>query len=119
MLTGAHVVLYSRDAEADREFLGGILRFPSVDAGHGWRIFGLPPAEIAVHPSDGDSRHELYLMCHDLRGTIALLRASGTQCAPPTQAGWGTFTTITLPSGGHIGLYEPHHPTATGLSGTP
>jgi catechol 2,3-dioxygenase-like lactoylglutathione lyase family enzyme len=118
MLIGAHVVLYSRDAEADRDFLGSILRFPGVDAGHGWRIFALPPAEVAVHPSDGDTRHELYLMCDDLQGTMALLQDSGVQCAPPTQAGWGTFTTIALPGGSRIGLYEPHHPIAAGLNGT-
>lgn len=110
MINGAHVVIYSKDAEADRAFFRNILGFASVDAGHGWLIFALPTAESAVHPAEENDRHELYLMCDDLKGEIAALRAKGVECAAVVEARWGSITKIRLPGGGEIGLYEPRHP---------
>jgi hypothetical protein len=112
MIFGAHLIVYSRDAEADRVFLRDILGFPSVDAGRGWLIFALPPAEIAVHPEEASSYHELYLMCDDLSAEIARLGQLGIQCSEIQQARWGSITRISLPSGGKLGLYQPSHPTA-------
>jgi hypothetical protein len=114
-ITGTHFLLYSKDAEADRAFFRDVLQFRSVDAGEGWLIFALPPAELAVHPGEGDfaqSHAEIYLMCDDLRSMIRSLKAKKIKCTPVTQAGWGMKTTIRLPSGGKIGLYQPRHPTA-------
>jgi hypothetical protein len=121
MITGAHVLIYSADADADRRFLAETFGFPAVDAGEGWLIFALPPAELAVHPGQGDfaQRHAeedligcvLYLMCDDVAAERARLAALGIECSPPLEAGWGVATTIPLPSGGRIGMYEPHHPS--------
>jgi catechol 2,3-dioxygenase-like lactoylglutathione lyase family enzyme len=110
MIDGAHVVIYSKDAEADRAFFRDILGFASVDAGDGWLIFSLPAAESAFHPAEENDRHELYLMCDDLRAEMAALRAKGVECAEVMEARWGTVTKIWLPGGGKIGLYEPKHP---------
>lgn len=110
MINGVHVVVYSKDAEADKAFLRDVLDLRSVDAGHGWLIFGLPPAEAAVHPSEENDRHELYLMCSDLAGEIASLRAKDVKCEAITEARWGSVTKIRLPGGGMVGLYEPKHP---------
>jgi hypothetical protein len=118
MFTGAHVLLYSNDPEADRAFLRDVLQFPSVDAGHGWLIFKLPPAEAALHPTDGDSPQfhaELYLMCEDLQALIESLAAKNVRCTVIDKVRWGIKTTIRLPSGGAIGLYQPTHPTALAL----
>jgi len=125
MITGAHVLLLSNDAEADRAFFRDVLEFRSVDAGHGWLIFKLPPAEAALHPTEGDAAPghaghamlgaELYLMCDDLQATIKSLAAKKVTCAAIDKANWGMKTTIRLPSGGAIGLYQPTHPTALGL----
>jgi len=121
MFTGAHVLLYSRDADADRQFLRDVLGFRAVDAGHGWLIFALPPAEAAVHPADspGDSPEDgdilgahLYLMCADVEAAVKSLSAKKVACGPLSRERWGIRTTIPLPSGGHIGLYQPLHPTA-------
>jgi len=126
MIHGAHVLLYSRDADADRAFLRDVLAWPFVDAGHGWLVFGLPPGELAVHPAaEGDDapaaqRHAgrtmthavVYLMCEDLHAEIAALAARGVATTGVREAEWGVFTSIVLPSGGELGLYEPHHPTA-------
>ena len=112
MINGAHVVIYSKDAEADRAFFGNILGFESVDAGHGWLIFALPAAESAFHPTEENDRHELYLMCDDLKTEIAALIAKGVECAGVMEARWGSITKIRLPGGGEIGLYEPKHPRA-------
>lgn len=126
MVFGAHVLLYSDKAEADRAFFRDILGFPSVDAGEGWLIFKLPPAEVAVHPA-GEGKHELvhaghrmlgaslYLMCDDLREQIELLKAKKVHCTEVEEERWGIRTTVKLPSGGEIGLYQPKHPTALGL----
>ena len=113
MIFGAHVVVHSKDAEADRAFFRDILGFAFVDAGHGWLIFALPPAEAAFHPAEED-RHELYFMCGDLKAEMAALRAKGVACSEVTEARWGSITKIRLPGGGEIGLYEPKHPTALG-----
>jgi len=115
MITGAHIVVYSRDADADRQFFGDVLGFSSVDAGHGWLIFALPPGEAAFHPSDGSEAHELYFMCDDLSAEIAALAAKGVVCSQVEEARWGSITKIRLPGGGEVGLYQPKHPTALGL----
>lgn len=120
MISGAHVIVYSQDAEADRAFLRDVLGFPSVDAGHGWLIFALPPAEAAVHPAaaqpDDHGRHELYLMSDDLPADISALRAKGVQCSKVEEERWGSLTRIRLPGGSVLGLYQPKHPTAYGRS---
>jgi hypothetical protein len=125
-ITGAHFLIYSRDPDADRAFLGDVLGFPAVDAGGGWPIFTLPPAEIAVHPAgDGDdfvqehANHDmigvvLYLMCDDVHRVVASLASRGVTCKDVGTAPWGLHTVVPLPSGSHIGLYQPTHPTAIG-----
>jgi hypothetical protein len=110
VIDGAHVVIYSRNSEADRAFLRDILGLPWVDAGHGWLIFALPVAEAAIHPAEATDRHELYLMCDDLKAEIAALRVKGVECTEPVEARWGWITAIRLPGGGEIGLYQPKHP---------
>jgi catechol 2,3-dioxygenase-like lactoylglutathione lyase family enzyme len=111
MISGAHVIVHSRDAEADRAFFRDVLGFRSVDAGHGWLIFAMPPAEAAFHPGD-NNKHELYFMCDDLAAEMSALAAKGVACGEVHQERWGSITTIPLPGGGKIGLYEPKHPTA-------
>jgi len=110
MIVGAHAILYSRDAEADRGFLRDVLGFPSVDAGDGWLIFALPPSEVAVHPSEANDRHEVFLMCDDIRDFIRSLRARKVRCSPVREADWGSVTKVTLPGGGSLGVYQPKHP---------
>ena len=116
MISGAHVILYSRDAEADREFIRDVLGFPHVDAGHGWLIFQLPPAEVAVHPAQAPA-HELYLMCEDIEATVAVLATKGAAVPGATEERWGIVATITLPSGAPLSLYQPRHPLARDLKG--
>ncbi len=117
MIFGAHVIVYSQDAEADRAFLRDVLGFASVDAGHGWLIFALPPAEMAVHPADEGDRHELFFMCADLQAEIGVLGAKGVRVTDMEEARWGSIVRIGLPGGGEIGLYQPKHPMAlTGAS---
>jgi hypothetical protein len=115
MISGAHVILYSKDAEADRNFFRDILRFLSVDAGHGWLIFSLPPAEAAFHPSEQNGPHELYLLCDDLEAEMKTLAEKGVACSPVKKERWGSITRIKLPGGSDVGLYQPTHPTALGL----
>jgi catechol 2,3-dioxygenase-like lactoylglutathione lyase family enzyme len=115
MILGAHVVVYSKDPEADRAFLRDILGLRFVDAGHGWLIFALPPAEIAVHPSDETGASDLYFMCDDLKAEIHSLAQRGVHCSQVHEARWGSITKIPLPGGGGVGLYQPKHPTALGL----
>jgi hypothetical protein len=115
MINGAHVILYSKDAEADRAFFRDFLRFPAVDAGRGWLIFALPPAEIAMHPAEENASHELYLMCPDLKAVLSALQANDIRFEGPTEARWGTIAHVDLPSGTRIGLYQPKHPTALSL----
>ena len=115
MIFGAHMIVYSKDAEADRAFLRDTLGFSNVDAGRGWLIFALPPAEVAVHPADENGRHELYFMCGDLATEISALRAKGVFCSEIHEERWGSITRIPLPGGGEIGLYQPKHPIALDL----
>jgi glyoxalase/bleomycin resistance protein/dioxygenase superfamily protein len=123
MFSGAHFLLYSKEPEADRAFLREVLNFPAVDAGGGWLIFRLPPAELAVHPTMGAGFEQLhaehpllgcvlYLMCDDLDIAVRALQAKKVKCSKVEKAEWGTKTTFKLPSGGEIGLYQPAHPTA-------
>ena len=116
MIFGAHVIVYSKDAEADRAFLRDTLGFASVDAGHGWLIFALPPSEVAVHPAEENERPELYLMCDDLHAEVAALAEKGVVCSAVQDARWGSITKIALPGGGEVGLYQPRHATALHLS---
>jgi catechol 2,3-dioxygenase-like lactoylglutathione lyase family enzyme len=116
MIFGAHVIVYSKDAAADRAFLRDVLGFTSVDAGHGWLIFALPPAEVAVHPAEENDRPELYLMCDDLRAEILALAEKGVGCSAVQEARWGSIVKIRLPGGGEVGLYQPKHPTAFDLT---
>jgi len=114
MITGAHIIVYSKHPEADRAFFRDVLQFSSVDAGHGWLIFALPPAEAAFHPSERNDLQELYLMCDDLKATIDSLKSKNVKCGPVKEERWGSLTTISLPGGGMLGLYQPKHPTAIG-----
>ena len=111
MISGAHVVVYSKNAEADRAFFRDILGFKSVDAGHGWLIFALPPTEVAFHPFEDDV-HELNFMCDDLKTEMASFAKRGVKCSKVEEARWGSITKMRLPSGGNVGLYQPKHPTA-------
>ncbi len=108
---GAHVIVYSKDAEADRAFLAEAFGFESVDAGGGWLIFALPPAEVAVNPAETPGA-ELFLMCDDLSAEMSSLADRGVACSEVEEARWGSVTKIPLPSGGEIGLYQPKHPLA-------
>jgi len=112
MISGAHVVVYSKNAEADRAFFRDILGFKSVDAGHGWLIFALPPTEAAFHPSEVDGVHELYFMCDELKTEMASLAKKGVTFSKVEEARWGSITKMRLPSGGNVGLYQPKHATA-------
>jgi hypothetical protein len=109
MITGAHSIIYSRDADRDRAFLRDVLSLPSVDVGSGWLIFGLPPAEVAVHPGEANDVHEFYLMTNDLDALVADLRTKGIACSSPTTLSWGVLTEVTLPGGGKLGIYQPRH----------
>ena len=111
MIDAVHSILYARDADAAREFFADVLELESVDAGGGWLIFALPPAELAVHPADGEPRHELYLMTGDLDATLAQLRERGVAIASePSDQGWGVLAAVEVPGFGPVGLYEPRHP---------
>lgn len=110
MITGLHAVMFSPDAEKVRAFFADVLDLPAADAGGGWLIFALPPAELAVHPADGDSRHQLYLMCDDLQATLAQLRDKGVETTGDvSEQRWGRLTAIRLPDGTELPLYEPRH----------
>jgi hypothetical protein len=109
MITGAHSIIYSTNPEADRGFLKDVLGLPHVDVGHGWLIFGLPPAEVAVHPSEKNDVHELYLICDDVEAFAARVAARGLACSAVRDLGWGRLTQVSLPGGGKLGVYEPRH----------
>src|SRR5436309_5097127 len=112
VITGVHAIIFSRDAEADRAFFRDVLDLSSVDAGGGWLIFALPPAELAAHPTDGEPRHELYLMCDDIHSTVRELKTKGIELSDPiSEERWGLTTSLKLPGGGQLGLYEPRHPS--------
>jgi catechol 2,3-dioxygenase-like lactoylglutathione lyase family enzyme len=116
MIMGTHVIVYSRDAEADRAFFADVLGQPNVDAGGGWLIFKVPPAELAVHPSDGSTGQELYFMCDDLDATMSELRTRGVDFTDEvSEERWGRLTHLRLPGGGRVGMYEPRHPLAIDL----
>ena len=112
MVFGAHVIVYSKDATADRAFFRDVLGFSSVDAGDGWLIFTLPPAEVAVHPAEGNNGHELFLMCGDLKAEMSALTSKGVHCSEVQEARWGSITRIQLPGGGELGIYQAKHPSA-------
>ncbi len=109
LINGAHVVVYSKDSEAGRVFFRDVLQFPCVDAGHGWLIFAMPPLEAAFHDSEKNDRHELFLMCDDLAGTLSDLKAKHVTVSDVNEQRWGEVATLTLPGGGKIGIYEPKH----------
>jgi len=109
MITGAHSIIYSTDAEADREFLRDVLKLTNVDVGHGWLIFGLPPAEVAVHPSEKNDVHEFYFMCDDIEAFIAEMTKRGVACEPVRDQRYGLFTQLPLPGGGKLGVYQARH----------
>ena len=110
MITGVHAIIFSSEAEKVREFLADILSLPSVDAGGGWLIFALPPAEVAVHPTEGSNRQELYLMCDDIHATLAELRGKGVEVVRDiADQGWGLLAAVRLPDGAELPIYEPRH----------
>jgi predicted enzyme related to lactoylglutathione lyase len=112
VITGLHAIVFSPEAEKVRAFFADVLRMPSVDAGGGWLIFALPPAELAVHPADGQSRHELYLMCDDIQVTLTELSGKGVEIAQEiSDQGWGLLAAIRLPDGSELPIYQPRHPS--------
>src|SRR5712691_10746303 len=116
MLIGAHSIIYSTNPDADRAFLRDVLTLPNVDLGDGWLIFGLPPAEVAVHPSSKNDVHELYLMCDDIEAFVEEMKTHNIVCSPVQNQGWGLLAQMTLPGGGKLGIYQPRHarPKAAG-----
>jgi len=115
VITGVHAIVFSPEAEKVRDFFADVLGLSSVDAGGGWPIFALPPAELAVHPAEGESRHQLYLMCDDIRATLADLMARGVEVAQDvSDQGWGLLAAIRLPDGGEFPVYQPRHPSPLG-----
>ena len=119
MITGAHVVLYSTDPDADRAFLRDVLRLPNVDVGGGWLIFALPPSEVAVHPADENAGHELYFLVDNLRSFITAMRKRNIHTSRVSAQRWGRITQVTLPGGGKIGVYEPLHARPVPKSDSP
>ena len=118
MLIGAHTIIYSTNPDADRAFLRDVLALPNVDVGQGWLIFGLPPAEVAVHPSNKNDMHEFYLMCDDVAAFVAEMRTQDIACGPVEDEGWGLLVQLALPGGGKLGIYQPRHarPQAIGAA---
>ncbi|MCI0651679.1 MAG: extradiol dioxygenase [Planctomycetes bacterium] len=110
MITGAHSIIYSKKPEEDREFFRDVLGMPNVDAGDGWLIFGLPPAEVAVHPAAKNGLHEFFLICANVESFARAMAKHGVRCSPRRREPWGILTQITLPGGGKLGVYEPKHP---------
>jgi predicted enzyme related to lactoylglutathione lyase len=112
MITGVHALIYTKDADDVRAFFRDVLGFPSVDSGEGWLLFALPPAELGVHPTEEGGHHEMYLMCDDVHATVDELKNKGVEFAQPiSDQGWGLVTSIRLPGGGELGLYQPRHPS--------
>lgn len=103
------MIIYSKDAEADKAFFRDVLKFPHVDAGHGWLIFGLPPAELAIHPAPDNGQQEIYLMCDDIAAFVREMEASSVACSAIQEQRWGSLTNLTLPGGGTVGVYQPKH----------
>ena len=119
MLTGAHAIIYSTNAEADRAFFRDVLKLSNVDVGHGWLIFGLPPAEVAVHPPDDNDVHEFYLMCDDVEAFVTEIARHGVTCQPLEDQGWGRLTRVVLPGGGKLGVYQPRHARPAPMTAQP
>ena len=115
MIIGGHTIIYSTQPEADRAFLRDVLRLSNIDVGQGWLIFGLPPAELAVHPSEKNDVHEFYFMCDDVAGFVAEIREAGISCDPVQDQGYGLVTQLTLPGGGRLGVYQPRHARPKGM----
>ena len=111
MIYGAHVVVYTKDPEADRDFFRNVLKFSSVDAGHGWLVFAMPPLEAAFHTSEKNDQHELFLMCDDITATLNDLKSKNVKVSDVSEQRWGKLAAFTLPGGGKIGIYEPKHPS--------
>jgi hypothetical protein len=117
MITGAHSIIYSKNPEADRAFLRDVLELTNVDVGGGWLIFGLPPAEVAVHPSNKNDLHEFYLMCDDIEAFVTQMKKRRIACGPVQNLGWGLLSQLTLPGGGKLGVYQPRHARPKAMSG--
>ncbi len=115
MIDGAHIVIYTKDPEADRAFFRDVLEFSSVDAGHGWLIFAMPPLEAAFHDSEENDQHELYLMCDDISATLKDLESKNVRVSEVTEQSWGRLAAFALPGGGRIGIYQPKHPSPSRL----
>ncbi len=109
MITGAHSIIYSSDSQADMDFFKNVLKFPNVDVGRGWLIFGLPPSEIAIHPAPENGLHEFYLLCDDINAFVKEMAEHQITCSAIDEQRWGLITQLTLPGGGKIGVYEPKH----------
>lgn len=109
MISGAHVIIYSKDAEADKSFFRNILKLTNVDAGHGWLIFGLPHSELAIHPAADNDQHEMYLICDDIKKFVQQMSEDKITCGEIQDQGWGQVVQLTLPGGGKLGVYEPQH----------
>jgi hypothetical protein len=109
MITGAHAIIYSKNAEEDKNFFKSVLKLTNVDVGRGWLIFGLPPSEVAVHPGTDNTSHELYLMCDDIKKFIEEVGKHNISCSEPEDQGWGILSHMTLPGGGLLGVYQPRH----------
>jgi hypothetical protein len=119
MINGAHVIIYSADAEKDRAFFRDVLSLGHVDVGGGWLIFALPASELAMHPASGSGSHELYLMCEDVNAFVAQMQARGIECTAVESLGWGLRTQVRLPGGGQLGVYEPRHARPQAKSASP
>ena len=116
MINGVHALIYAKDAGKVRAFFHDILGFPSVDAGGGWLIFALPPAELGIHPAEGAEHDKFYLMCDDIAATMKELKSKGVEVTHPVEdLQWGLVTAIKIPGGAELGVYQPKHPTALGL----
>jgi hypothetical protein len=111
VINGAHIVIYTKDPEADRAFFRDVLKFSSVDAGHDWLIFAMPPLEAAFHDSENNDQHELYLMCDDIAATLEDLKSKNVNVSDVSERPWGKVATFTRPGGGKIGVYEAKHPS--------
>lgn len=109
MIVGTHAIIYSKNAEADKEFFKNVLQLTNVDVGQGWLIFGLPPSELAIHPATENDRQELYLMCDDIKTFVEEMKKHSITCSEPQDQGWGILTQLKLPGGGSLGVYQPRH----------
>ena len=118
MIIGAHSIIYSQDPEGDRKFFRDVLKLPHVDVGDGWLIFGLPPAEVAMHPAEKNDVHEFYLMCDDVQAFVASMNERQIACGPVQDQGWGILVQVTLPGGGKLGVYQPRHARPESTAGS-